>query len=497
MDWFWLAVLLVGLGAVIGFSEIVRKKIQWSVKTTRKLVHMLTGIFIALASFLMRNPLPLLLISGAFVVVNLIAIRRGWMPGMHATDRTTYGTVFYPLSFFILTLLLWDGHKSILVLSVLTMAIADAFAAIVGEQVRVPKIYQIAGEQKSFQGSSAMFAMTFLIVLLGLRLLTAALDNFALNWLHAAWYALVVALVATACEALSSKGSDNLSVPLGTAFFMFYLVSHSNQENLALTFGVALALLIAVVSFYLKFLNGSGAVSTFLLGAVVFGVGRWEFSLPLLLFFVLSSILSKVGKQWKARFADTFQKGGRRDIGQVFANGGLAGLLVILWNFFPNDGFYLAFVGSIAAVTADTWGTEIGVFSRIMPRLVTNFRRVPPGTSGGVTLLGFLGGLAGSVVIVYVSKLATARYDGYSFALPMLVAFAGLFGSVVDSVVGATVQAQFKCPQCGKITEKHVHCTNHATVLHSGVAVIDNDAVNGICAFSGAVFAYVVYLAMA
>ncbi len=496
MDWIWLAILVFCLGLAIGFSEILRKKFNWSVEATRKIVHMVTGIFIALTPFLIRSPLPLLLVSGGFVLINFLAVRKGWMPGMHGTNKRSYGTVFYPLSFFILTLLLWNGNKSILIISMLVMAFADGTAALVGQSVRSPKLYKISGEQKSVQGSQAMFLVTFLIVFFGLRFLTAALDGHQLSWLQAVWYGLIVSLIATACESLSYKGSDNLSVPFGAAFFIYFFVSHSNSENIALTFGMGLALLIAVISFYVKFLSGSGSVATFLLGAVVFGVGGWEFSLPLLAFFVLSSLLSKFGKKQKAKFADTFQKGGRRDLGQVFANGGIAGILVILWNFFPNDGIYLAFLGSLAAVTADTWGTEIGVFSKIMPRNVINFRQVPPGTSGGVTLLGLLGGLLGSLVIVLAGKAVTARFEPYSLALPAMVVIAGLFGSLVDSLFGATVQAQFACPNCGKITEKHVHCANHTTVLHSGVEVIDNDVVNAICAFSGAVFAYVAYSLM-
>ncbi|MDW7680407.1 MAG: DUF92 domain-containing protein, partial [bacterium] len=367
MDWIWLGILFFGLVVVIAFSEIIRKTQNWSIKVTRKFVHILTGVFIALTPFLMTDSCPLLVISATFVIVNLIAIQRGWMPGMHATARISYGTVFYPISFFVLILLLWNGHKSILVIAMLIMAIADAAAAIVGESVAQPKNYRVAGELKSVQGSLMMFSTTLLITFLGLFFFSR-IDGIFVSAGHALWYAIVVAIFVTGCEALSFKGSDNLSVPLGAAFFCYYLLSHSVNQNITLTFGVWLALVIALLSYKLRFLSISGAVATFMLGAVVFGVGKWEYSLPILLFFILSSLLSKAGKQWKRRFADTFQKGGRRDLGQVFANGGIAGVIVLLWNFFPSDAFYFAFVGSVAAVTADTWGTEIGVFSKIMPR---------------------------------------------------------------------------------------------------------------------------------
>lgn len=488
-----MGVLLLGLMVIIGFSEFVRKKSKWSVNVTRKLVHITAGVLIALTPFLLENSNPLFVIAGFFIVLNFFAIKKGWMPGMHATDRVSYGTVFYPLSFLILVLLLWDDYKSILVIAMLIMAVADAVAAIVGENLKNPLTFQYSGEKKSLQGSLVMLLAAFIIALFGLKFISP-IDNISISWLNIFWYSSIVALIAAASEAVSFKGLDNISVPLASAFILHYYVAHSPEQNASLTFGVLLALAIAVVSFHLRFLSVTGALATFLLGSVVFGIGKWEFSLPLLLFFVLSSLLSKVGKKKKKQFADTFQKGGQRDLGQVFANGGIAGIFVLFWNFFPQQIFYMAFVGSIAAVTADTWGTEIGVFSKIKPRNIINFKKVPPGTSGGVTAVGFLGGLLGSLIIVLLSKQVTNYYDGLLLGLPALIIIAGLFGSVIDSIVGATIQAQFKCPNCGKITEKKLHCENHQTNIDSGFKMIDNDVVNAICALSGAVFAALAYL---
>lgn len=494
MDWIWSGILLFVLGIIIGSSEFVRKKLKLSIRITRKFVHILTGVLIAITPFLLEHPYPLLLISGAFVIINLIAIKKGWMPGMHATDKVSYGTVFYPASFFILILLLWEGHKAILVIAMLIMAIADAAAATVGQKVKKPLLYQFSGERKSIQGSAAMLIVTFLISFLGLKIFSQ-FESLAPHIERLLWIASIVAIIATACESISYKGSDNLTVPLGAAFTLHYMVSHSHHQNLIFTIGIGLALMVAAVSYYSHFLSGSGAVSTFLLGVVVFGTGRWEFSLPILLFFILSSLLSKMGKKWKQKFSDTFQKGGRRDIGQVLANGGVAGIIVLLWNYFPDDIWYFAFIGSIAAVTADTWATEIGVFSKLTPRNILTLKHVAPGTSGGVTLLGLTGALFGSSVIVLIGSLVTTRYGNISQAMTLLaiVIAAGLVGSIVDSIIGATVQAQYRCSICGKITEKRIHCESVETKLISGIEFIDNDVVNGLCAVSGALISWGAY----
>ncbi len=495
MDWIWSGILLAVLGVIIGSSELVRKKINLPISFTRKFVHILTGLLIALTPLLLQRPYPLLIISGIFAVFNWFAIRKKWMPGMHATEKTSYGTVFYPISFFILIILLWDWHRTILVIAMLIMAIADALAAIVGENMRKPIRYQFNGEPKSLQGSAVMLIATFFIALLGLKF-CYPFDHLSMGMINGLWFAAIVAVISTACESISYKGSDNLTVPLGAAFALHYMITHTTDQNLIFTIGLGIALLIAIISYYLHFLSGSGSISTFLLGTVVFGTGKWEFSIPILLFFFLSSLLSKMGKKWKQRFADTFQKGGRRDVGQVLANGGVAGVIVLLWNYFPADVWYFVFVGSIAAVTADTWATEIGVFSKFTPRDILTFKKVPPGTSGGITVLGLLGGLSGSFIIVFIGSLVTKRYDNIvpATSLFSMVIGAGLVGSLVDSILGATVQAQYQCDTCGKITEKKIHCQATPTRLISGYSFIDNDMVNGICALSGAIISWIAYL---
>ncbi len=59
----------------------------------------------------------------------------------------------------------------------------------------------------------------------------------------------------------------------------------------------------------------------------------------------------------------------------------------------------------MAAVTADTWATELGVLAAQPPRLITTGRRVAPGASGGVTPAGTLAALAGAGFIGVVGAL--------------------------------------------------------------------------------------------
>ncbi|HFE64799.1 MAG TPA: DUF92 domain-containing protein, partial [Caldithrix sp.] len=77
-------------------------------------------------------------------------------------------------------------------------------------------------------------------------------------------------------------------------------------------------------------------------------------TVPVLAFFVTSSLLSKIGRSRKVQFDLIFEKGDRRDAGQVFANGGVAGLLMILFVFVPMHEIYFMYLAALAAAAADT-----------------------------------------------------------------------------------------------------------------------------------------------
>ncbi len=131
---------------------------------------------------------------------------------------------------------------------------------------------------------------------------------------------------------------------------------------------------------------------------------------------------------------------------------------------FPQYGWiWIAFAGAMAAVNADTWATEMGFFSRSAPRLITNGRKVEPGTSGGVTPLGYLAALCGSALIAGFAALFTPW--GKPLSLVAVVTLAGIGGATFDSLLGATVQAIYYCPHCKKETERHpTHTCGSQTV---------------------------------
>lgn len=431
-----------------------------------------------------------------FAVINYLAVRYDLFASMHHTGRLTYGTVFYPVSFVILVLWLWDGYKVILVTAMLIMAIADAMAAVVGNRAKNPIPLGGGLEKKTLQGSVTMYICTFLLAVVTQNLFSGEQSSMQMTIGLSLWGAAMLALIATASEMVSKWGSDNLTVPLFSAFFMYYFYTNSMLDNLFFTLGLIMALTVAVLSFRVGFLDFGGSVGAFLLGTLVFGVGRWAFTLPILTFFVFSSLLSRLGKGRKRVLRSVFEKSSRRDMGQVLANGGIAGLVLIVWYFQGWQMLYLFFIGALAAVTADTWATEVGVMAKSKPRSIINWKPVPRGESGGVTLPGSLGAAAGSMILVLAGFLASPQNSPKTLGMAefWLVFSAGLLASFVDSVIGATLQAQYRCSECGKQTEKKIHCNHQPTTHIRGYRWLNNDMVNALAALSGILFVWIGWL---
>ncbi|MCB2203587.1 DUF92 domain-containing protein [bacterium] len=237
--------------------------------------------------------------------------------------------------------------------------------------------------------------------------------------------------------------------------------------------GAALGAFVAVPAYFLRMLRYSGAVATFVLATVVYGFGGWQWTIPIFTFFLLSSLLTSWRKNAKKRFDTVFEKGGSRDAGQVAANGGVVGALVIAAALFTHPSWYVLSLVATAVVTADTWGTELGVLSRRTPRSILTGQKVAAGTSGGITIEGTVGGAFGAAVVT-----STAFFF---IPLPLetylLIVAGGMFGSLLDSLLGATVQAQYHCQQCDSYTERALHCGMPAH-LQRGSRHITNDAVN-------------------
>ena len=263
---------------------------------------------------------------------------------------------------------------------------------------------------------------------------------------------------------------------------------------------------IAGAAYAKRALSGSGFLAAVILGTTMYALGSAVWFGSLIAFFISSTLWSKWKKHAKEKVESGYEKNGRRDAGQVLANGGL-GLLLCAANWaWPHPLWWYAFLGVMAAVTADTWATEIGGLSRTPPRSIKTGRRVPPGTSGGVSALGlgasmagglFIGAIAWTLLLVVPGQTApdAALTPLRLVAWVGIAGLAGTVGSLTDSWIGATWQQMYRCGNCGREIEQARHCGRPAVRIR-GRAGWNNDAVNVAGSLAGGAFAALLALAL-
>jgi uncharacterized protein (TIGR00297 family) len=264
--------------------------------------------------------------------------------------------------------------------------------------------------------------------------------------------------------------------------------------------GLLLSGLVGWAAYLRGALTRNGVAGAVVTGTLIFGLGGWTWGLLLIAFFLSSSFLSHYRELEKEGLAEKFAKGPQRDMGQALANGGWGAVLAVAYGFSPHPALWAAFVGAMAAVTADTWATELGVLSRSQPRLITTCEPVPVGTSGGVSVLGTAATVAGgffigllTFLLYELAAVVRGNHVGWPDLWIVVVGVAGgLAGSLFDSLLGATLQGIYYCDRCAKETEKTRHGCGHVTRLVRGYRWLNNDLVNLLSSVVGSVLAVVV-----
>ena len=256
--------------------------------------------------------------------------------------------------------------------------------------------------------------------------------------------------------------------------------------------GGGAAVLVAAAARRGHALSRDGSVAAVACGAASTAAG-WAWGALLVAYFVASSIVTAVGQRRKeARTAPIAEKGGERDAAQVGANGAAFCVAALATLAVPDGSPWRPIVacgaiGALAASAADSWATEIGVLIGGTPRSIIARTIVRAGESGGVTWAGTLGGMAGAAFIATIATLLGLVRGGFADGAPLALLLAGMIGSILDSVLGATMQARRHCDVCDALTERVVHTCGASTRHVGGVAWMDNDVVNLAATLGGLV----------
>jgi phytol kinase len=186
---------------ILGLAEGARRVAGLGQETTRKFVHVSVGHWILLASSI-RDWRLAVVAPSVFVVLNYLSHKRGTFAGLEREGTDTLGTVYYSMSLLLVILLLWGEGQPRWV----AVAWGDGLAAVVGQRWGRRK-YRGPGGNKSIEGSTTMLVASWVVVI--------SCQYWATGEIYAG-IALAAAVVATAVEAISPRGLDNLTVPFAT-----------------------------------------------------------------------------------------------------------------------------------------------------------------------------------------------------------------------------------------------------------------------------------------
>ncbi|KAF8550713.1 hypothetical protein OG21DRAFT_1419257 [Imleria badia] len=273
-------------------------------------------------------------------------------------------------------------------------------------------------------------------------------------------------------------------------------------------------------------LSPSGAVTAFVVGFAVMSTHVRAVGVSLVVFYLLASKATKQGKQRKAQLEAGYHGSGNRTGWQVLCNSLAAVVACVLWSvkftpdalpwsFFAqaihvprgpdvyhNDGWcpmsptvadglsralVLVTMGQFACCLGDTLASELGILSSSPPVLITTFKPVPAGTNGGISVGGTIAsaiggcivGLAQFVSLVVENSVCRAEWTSL---LPTLIGWgsaAGILGSMLDSLLGATLQrTRYSTDKKWILQDESVPDKNESVKVISGINVLTNNQVN-------------------
>ncbi|PZO36427.1 MAG: phosphatidate cytidylyltransferase [Pseudanabaena frigida] len=209
-----ISAVAIWLGLVFLASEILHR-LKKDPELVRKVVHIGTGNVLLIAWWL-HIPTWLCTIAGVtFSAIALASHHTNILPMLNDVGRKTYGVFYYALSITILVVFLWQSHPQYAVIGVMVMSWGDGLAALIGKRFGKHTFMHL-GNKRSLEGSFAMFATSFIVILSILGLSHGIHPNDI-------GIAAPVAAIAAILEAFSPGGTDNISVPLSSAFLSYAL----------------------------------------------------------------------------------------------------------------------------------------------------------------------------------------------------------------------------------------------------------------------------------
>mgnify|MGYP006281198907 FL=1 len=425
----------------------------------RKIIHISLGLTILIISFFLeRNILLYLIIAGT--IFAFLTFNHKKFHLLHKTEKKSLGTLYYPMGILSSYLILYHLPVYYFQSSLLLLSLSDTLANFAGQIQKSNGWFRPFHDRKSIYGIIVYILSAILILYLFLP------DFLRLD----ITYILLALLWAVILETASMRGSDNFSIPAGLALF-FFLTYHYELDYLYLFTILVVLAPAGLLLFRFNVLTRRGSFVAYLLGFYLAGVAGWPWLASVLLFLLTSVAFTKLQHAIQC----VRYKSRARNAWQVIANIIWAVTSSVLFLLTHNEIFILFFIAFVAAVTADTWASEIGPLLNKRCFSLATMRTAPAGANGGISFFGSVAALGGATI---VSSMAYYFFFGsWQWDMIAILSASAFLACFVDSLLGA-------------FAEDKLLRLNYFKKRKTSESITPNDLIN----MAGSVSAFVFYL---
>ncbi len=280
-DFIGALILLGAFALVIAAAETWCRVGRPRPEAPRKLIHIGGGLVCLLYPFLIENHDVVLAMALGFVLLFTIARRLDFLRSLHAVERRTRGSEFYPFAIWLIFIVsredLW-----LYVATVLVLTLADGLAGLVGTRFGRHR-YRISTETvKSIEGSLVFWGVSFAAICLSLVLLRD------MPLASALLVALIASFLLTCLEAVSIYGTDNILVPVLACYVLLKLTLKPLPELIFQSVSLfAIVFLFGWLCYLTRVISIGSALILVGVAYAGWSLGSWHWEVPLILGFLV------------------------------------------------------------------------------------------------------------------------------------------------------------------------------------------------------------------